>query len=90
MRGSPRFGSSASRYQIRGPLLFINVEADSLNSAVLGPDVEVGSDAWHLFVRHVVTEVTQKTGQKCTATRRVFVQKARIDDVQAARAVQGD
>ncbi len=62
----------------------INVEADSLNAAVLGPDVEPGSEPWHLFLRHIVTEMTQKCGQKCTATRRIFVPKARIDEVQAA------
>ncbi len=62
----------------------INVEADSLNSAVLGEDVQPGSDVWHLFIRHVALEMTQKAGQKCTATRRIFVPKARIDDVQQA------
>jgi oxepin-CoA hydrolase/3-oxo-5,6-dehydrosuberyl-CoA semialdehyde dehydrogenase len=62
----------------------VNVEADSLNAAVLGPDVEPGSEPWHLFVRHVVTEMTQKTGQKCTATRRVLVPKHRVDEMQAA------
>ncbi|HEY4219689.1 MAG TPA: 3,4-dehydroadipyl-CoA semialdehyde dehydrogenase, partial [Myxococcota bacterium] len=62
----------------------INIEADSLNAAVLGPDVEPGSEPWHLFVRHVTTEMTQKTGQKCTATRRLFVPRARADEVQAA------
>jgi 3,4-dehydroadipyl-CoA semialdehyde dehydrogenase len=62
----------------------INVEADSLNSAVLGPDVEPGSEAWHLFLRHTTTEMTQKTGQKCTATRRVFVPRARLEEVQGA------
>lgn len=62
----------------------INVEADSLNAAVLGPDVEPGSEAWHLFIRHTTTEMTQKTGQKCTATRRIFVPRARLEEVQAA------
>jgi oxepin-CoA hydrolase/3-oxo-5,6-dehydrosuberyl-CoA semialdehyde dehydrogenase len=51
----------------------VNIEADSLNAAVLGPDVEVGSPTWELFAKEVVHEVTQKAGQKCTATRRVFV-----------------
>ena len=62
----------------------LNVEADSLNAAVLGPDVEPGSEAWHLFVRHTVTEITQKSGQKCTATRRILVPRARLEEVQAA------
>jgi oxepin-CoA hydrolase/3-oxo-5,6-dehydrosuberyl-CoA semialdehyde dehydrogenase len=62
----------------------LNVEADSLNSSVLGPDVEPGSEPWHLFVRHAATEITQKSGQKCTATRRILVPRARIEEIQAA------
>lgn len=64
----------------------INIEADSLNAAVLGPDVEEGSAVWHTFVRNVVTDLRQKTGQKCTATRRVFVPQDRMDAVCAALA----
>lgn len=59
----------------------VNVEADSLNATVLCPDVEVGSETWFAFVRDAVREITQKTGQKCTATRRIFVPKERLDDV---------
>jgi oxepin-CoA hydrolase/3-oxo-5,6-dehydrosuberyl-CoA semialdehyde dehydrogenase len=62
----------------------INVEADSLNAVVLGEDVAPGSDTWHMFVRHVVTEMTQKTGQKCTATRRILAPAATIDALQEA------
>jgi 3,4-dehydroadipyl-CoA semialdehyde dehydrogenase len=51
----------------------INVEADSLNAVLLGVDVVPGSPTWNLFVREVMHEMTQKTGQKCTATRRIFV-----------------
>jgi 3,4-dehydroadipyl-CoA semialdehyde dehydrogenase len=50
-----------------------NAEADSLNAAILGPDVQPGDDLWNLFVRNIVTDMTQKAGQKCTAIRRVFV-----------------
>ena len=57
----------------------VNVEADSLNAAVVGPDVEPGSDTWELFVRETVREVTQKAGQKCTATRRILVPRERMD-----------
>jgi oxepin-CoA hydrolase/3-oxo-5,6-dehydrosuberyl-CoA semialdehyde dehydrogenase len=59
----------------------INVEADSLNAAVLGPDVEDGSDVLNLFVTDVVREMTQKTGQKCTAIRRVYVPAKLVDAV---------
>jgi oxepin-CoA hydrolase/3-oxo-5,6-dehydrosuberyl-CoA semialdehyde dehydrogenase len=59
----------------------LNVEADSLNAAVLAPDIEVGSEAWQLFVGDVARDLTQKTGQKCTAIRRVLVPAARFDEV---------
>jgi 3,4-dehydroadipyl-CoA semialdehyde dehydrogenase len=60
----------------------VNVEADSLNAAVLGPDVERDSTLWHWFVNAVVLEMTQKTGQKCTAIRRVFAPSVVMDDLQ--------
>ena len=60
----------------------INIEADSLNSAVLGPDAEPGSDTYMMLLRDTVREMTQKTGQKCTATRRVFVPRAHLERVQ--------
>lgn len=60
----------------------VNVEADSLNSAVLGPDVAPGSDTWSLFFRDVVRDMTQKAGQKCTAIRRILVPHALVDAVQ--------
>ena len=52
------------------------VESDSLNAAVLGPDVAAGSELLDLFVADVVREITQKAGQKCTAFRRIFVPTA--------------
>lgn len=62
----------------------INIEADSLNAMVLGEDVEVGSDTWHLFIKHLGTEMTQKAGQKCTATRRIVVPRHLVADVETA------
>jgi 3,4-dehydroadipyl-CoA semialdehyde dehydrogenase len=62
----------------------VNVEADSLNAAILGPDVADGSATWGLFVKDVIREMTQKTGQKCTAVRRILVPAERIDAVQEA------
>lgn len=59
----------------------INVEADSLNAAILGADVDGSSDVMNLFVGDVVREMTQKTGQKCTATRRIYVPKDRLGEV---------
>jgi 3,4-dehydroadipyl-CoA semialdehyde dehydrogenase len=54
----------------------INVEADSLNAALLGPDVETGSETWDFFVKDVLRDMTQKAGQKCTAIRRILVPEA--------------
>jgi 3,4-dehydroadipyl-CoA semialdehyde dehydrogenase len=61
----------------------MNIEADSLNAAVLAPDVEIGSETWRLFLRNVVLDMHQKTGQKCTAVRRIFVPAERADEVKA-------
>jgi len=54
----------------------VNIEADSLNSALLLPDAQPGSPAFDLLVDEVVREMTVKSGQKCTAIRRVFVPAA--------------
>lgn len=54
----------------------VNIEADSLNSALLLPDAMPGSEAFALLVREVVREMTVKSGQKCTAIRRVLVPQA--------------
>lgn len=51
----------------------VNVEADSLNAAVLGPDAEPGGDMYETFLKDVLRDMTQKAGQKCTAIRRVLV-----------------
>jgi 3,4-dehydroadipyl-CoA semialdehyde dehydrogenase len=59
----------------------LNIEADSLNAAVLAPDVALTSEAGALFVADVVRDMTQKTGQKCTAIRRVLVPADRLDEV---------
>jgi len=61
----------------------LNIEADSLNAMVVGPDVEVGSEALALFLREAAKDITQKTGQKCTAVRRIFVPAKLVDDVIA-------
>jgi len=60
----------------------LNVEADSLNAAILGGDVEPGSEALNLFLSDVVKEMTQKAGQKCTAVRRIYVAQDRLDEIR--------
>jgi 3,4-dehydroadipyl-CoA semialdehyde dehydrogenase len=54
----------------------LNVEADSLNSAILCSDGAPGTEAFDLFIKEVVREMTVKSGQKCTAIRRAFVPQA--------------
>ncbi|MAG62262.1 MAG: 3,4-dehydroadipyl-CoA semialdehyde dehydrogenase [Planctomycetota bacterium] len=61
----------------------VNVEADSLNAAVLAPDVESDSETYGAFLSNVVTDMTQKAGQKCTAVRRILVPAERVKEVQA-------
>ncbi|WAX55983.1 phenylacetic acid degradation bifunctional protein PaaZ [Jatrophihabitans cynanchi] len=61
-----------------------NAEADSLNCSILGPDAEPGTAEFDLYVKQLVTEMTVKAGQKCTAIRRAFVPRERVDAVVAA------
>jgi 3,4-dehydroadipyl-CoA semialdehyde dehydrogenase len=63
----------------------VNIEADSVNSALLLPDAAPGSEAFDLLVKEVTREMTVKSGQKCTAVRRVFVPDASFD--AAAQAI---
>jgi 3,4-dehydroadipyl-CoA semialdehyde dehydrogenase len=80
-------GSSTTGALLRGGKAVIahsvrvNVEADSLNSAVLGPDVSEDAEAMDLFLSDVARDITQKAGQKCTAIRRVYVPAEKIDEV---------
>jgi oxepin-CoA hydrolase / 3-oxo-5,6-dehydrosuberyl-CoA semialdehyde dehydrogenase len=61
-----------------------NAEADSLNAAILGPDVRPDSPEFDLFVREVAREMSAKAGQKCTAIRRALVPRDRVDAVAQA------
>ena len=65
-----------------------NMEADSLNSAILGQDAVPGTPEFDLFVKEVRKEMTVKCGQKCTAVRRIFVPEGLMDQVQEALTVQ--
>jgi oxepin-CoA hydrolase / 3-oxo-5,6-dehydrosuberyl-CoA semialdehyde dehydrogenase len=62
----------------------LGVEADSLNCSILGPDVQADDPEFDLFVKGVVTEMTVKAGQKCTAIRRIIVPAARAEAVTDA------
>ncbi|SFN53702.1 oxepin-CoA hydrolase / 3-oxo-5,6-dehydrosuberyl-CoA semialdehyde dehydrogenase [Pseudonocardia ammonioxydans] len=83
-------GSAATAQTLRShPALVRNAvrfsaEADSLNLAALGPDASPGTEEFDLFVKALTTEMTVKAGQKCTAIRRAFVPRDRVDAVVEA------
>jgi 3,4-dehydroadipyl-CoA semialdehyde dehydrogenase len=63
----------------------VNIEADSVNSAWLLPGEAPDGAAFELLAKEVVREMTVKSGQKCTAIRRIFVPEALYG--QAAEAI---
>src|SRR5215467_10962484 len=85
-------GSAATARQLRAHPAIVersvrfNAEADSLNCSILGPEAGPGTTEFDLYVRQLVTEMTVKAGQKCTAIRRALVPAALADQVaEAAR-----
>ncbi|MBJ7308963.1 phenylacetic acid degradation bifunctional protein PaaZ [Rugamonas sp. CCM 8940] len=56
-------------------------EADSLNCAILAPDVSPDDVEFDLFIKEVAREMTGKAGQKCTAIRRIIVPQQHVDAV---------
>ncbi len=65
-----------------------NAEADSLNCSILGPDAVPGTPEFDLYVKALVTEMTVKAGQKCTAIRRALVPTDLMDAVAEAAAAR--
>jgi oxepin-CoA hydrolase/3-oxo-5,6-dehydrosuberyl-CoA semialdehyde dehydrogenase len=65
-----------------------NAEADSLNCSILGPDATPGTPEFDLYVKQLVTEMTVKAGQKCTAIRRALVPEPLVDAVAEAAAAR--
>jgi oxepin-CoA hydrolase / 3-oxo-5,6-dehydrosuberyl-CoA semialdehyde dehydrogenase len=61
-----------------------NMEADSLNFSMLGPDAEPGTEEFDLFIKEVAREMTLKAGQRCTAIRRVIVPEPLVEPVVGA------
>ncbi len=59
-----------------------NLEADSLNATILGKHAFPGTEEFDLFIKEVTKEITVKTGQKCTAVRRILVPEDLIDEVE--------
>ena len=83
-------GSASTAGQLRGHPVVVarsvpfTAETDSLNCSILGPDASAGTAEFELYIDQLVTELTVKTGQRCTAIRRAFVPADAIEDVQAA------
>jgi 3,4-dehydroadipyl-CoA semialdehyde dehydrogenase len=95
--GSAETGATIRRHPaVAERSVRLNIEADSINSALLLPGEAPGSEAFDLLAREVAREMTQKSGQKCTAIRRVFVPEAHYRaaaeaiDARLAKAVVGD
>lgn len=61
-----------------------NMEADSLNAAVLGEDAVPGTPEFDIFIKEVRREMVTKAGQKCTAIRRIIVPENLVEAVQIA------
>jgi oxepin-CoA hydrolase/3-oxo-5,6-dehydrosuberyl-CoA semialdehyde dehydrogenase len=83
-------GSAATARKLRAHPVIVReatrftAEADSLNCSILGPDARPGTPEFDLYVKQLVTEMTVKAGQKCTAIRRALVPAELMDDVAAA------
>jgi oxepin-CoA hydrolase/3-oxo-5,6-dehydrosuberyl-CoA semialdehyde dehydrogenase len=80
-------GSADTAAKLRGNANLIResvpftAEADSLNAAILAPDVTPDDEEFDLFVKEVAREMTGKAGQKCTAIRRVIVPESQAEAV---------
>ncbi|GGZ07645.1 phenylacetic acid degradation bifunctional protein PaaZ [Pseudoduganella plicata] len=70
----------SNRHLIANSVPF-TAEADSLNCAILAPDVTPSDPEFDLFVKEVAREMTGKAGQKCTAIRRIIVPRQQADAV---------
>jgi oxepin-CoA hydrolase/3-oxo-5,6-dehydrosuberyl-CoA semialdehyde dehydrogenase len=83
-------GSASTGQQLKGHPRIIaeavpfNLEADSLNSCILGRDAVPGTEEFDLFIKEVRKEMTLKCGQRCTGIRRALVPANLLGDVQIA------
>ena len=66
----------------------VNIEADSVNAALLAPGVALAMPVFDAFIKEVAREMTVKAGQKCTAIRRVIVPTERAAAVAEALAAR--
>lgn len=83
--GSASTAASLRRHpSVQSGSVRFTAETDSINASVLGADAVAGTPEFDAYVRQLVTEMTTKAGQKCTAIRRAIVPVAAADDVVAA------
>jgi oxepin-CoA hydrolase / 3-oxo-5,6-dehydrosuberyl-CoA semialdehyde dehydrogenase len=87
-------GSASTAQMLRrhptvvGRSVRFNAEADSLNCSILGPDAGPGTPEFDLYVKQLVSEMTVKAGQKCTAIRRGLVPQSLLAPVAEAAAAR--
>lgn len=87
-------GSAQTAATLRGSASIVergtrfNAEADSLNACILGPDAGLVTEEFTLFIKAVTRELISKSGQKCTAIRRVMVPRDTVGEVVEALRTQ--
>lgn len=78
-------GSADTALTLRSsPTLLANsvrfiAEQDSLNALIMGPDVGLRPPDFNRFLSEVRDEISSKTGQKCTAIRRILVPNQQVE-----------
>ncbi|MBL7817815.1 MAG: phenylacetic acid degradation bifunctional protein PaaZ [Saprospiraceae bacterium] len=79
LRGLPRLNEHSVPF---------TMEADSLNAMILGEDITPDMPEFDIFIKNVRNEIIIKTGQKCTAVRRIIVPERLLEDVQIALGIE--
>ena len=79
LRGLPRINDLSVPF---------TMEADSLNAMILGEDITPDMPEFDIFIKNVRNEMVIKTGQKCTAVRRIIVPSKILEDVQIALGIE--
>jgi 3,4-dehydroadipyl-CoA semialdehyde dehydrogenase len=62
----------------------VTIEADSINSTIIGADAVPGTSVFDLAVREIVKALSVKAGQLCTNIRRVFVPALMLEQIKEA------
>lgn len=75
LRGMPHINDNSVTF---------NLEADSLNAMILAEDITPEMPEFEIFIKEVRKEIVVKTGQKCTAVRRIIVPATLIELVSDA------